>query len=48
MPDIQLLYQQYQKAKSRRDLWENVWKECYEYALPQRESVFSENGRRSL
>ncbi len=43
MPDIQLLYQQYQKAKSRRDLWENVWKECYEYALPQRESVFSES-----
>jgi len=43
MPDIQLLYQQYQKAKSRRDLWENVWRECYEYALPQRESVFSES-----
>ena len=41
MPDIQLLYQQYQKAKARRDLWESTWKECYEYALPQRESVFS-------
>lgn len=41
MPDIQQLYTQYQKARSRRDLWESTWKECYEYALPQRESVFS-------
>ncbi len=46
MSDIQLLYQQYQKAKARRDLWESTWKECYEYALPQRESVFSESNNK--
>lgn len=40
MPDIQGLYKQYLKAKNRRDVWENTWRECYEYALPQRESTF--------
>lgn len=40
MPDIQGLYKQYLKAKNRRDIWETTWRECYEYALPQRESTF--------
>ncbi len=28
----------YEQAKSRRDGWVSLWRECYDYALPQRES----------
>ena len=42
MTDIKNLYQRFQKAQNRRQTWEPVWQECYEYALPQRESLFSE------
>lgn len=41
MSDIQNLYTQYKKANSKRSNWESTWQECYEYALPQRESVFT-------
>ncbi|MBR6411653.1 MAG: head-tail connector protein [Alphaproteobacteria bacterium] len=43
MTDIKNLYSRFQKARGRRESWESVWQECYEYALPQRESVFSKN-----
>ena len=43
MTDIKNLYTRFQKARNRRASWESVWQECYEYALPQRESVFSQN-----
>lgn len=41
MSDIQTLYTQYKKAVAKRSSWESTWQECYEYALPQREGVFS-------
>lgn len=41
MSDIQTLYAQYKKAVAKRSAWESTWQECYEYALPQREGVFS-------
>lgn len=31
-----LMTQRYEAAKARRGAWENLWQECYEYALPQR------------
>ncbi len=34
------LYQRFLKAKARRDSLESVWRECYAYALPQREGAF--------
>lgn len=34
--------QRYQKAKSFREQWVPLFEECYEYALPQRESFYSE------
>ncbi len=43
MSDIQSLYNQYKKANAKRTQWESTWQECYEYALPQREGVFSTN-----
>ena len=43
MTDIKNLYSRFQKAKNRRLPWETVWQECYEYALPQRETLFSQN-----
>ncbi len=41
MTDIQTLYHRFQKAKSARSGWETPWQECYEYALPHRESMFN-------
>lgn len=34
--------QRYQKAKALREQWVPLFEECYEYALPQRESFYSE------
>ena len=34
--------QRYQKAKGFREQWVPLFEECYEYALPQRESFYSE------
>ena len=41
MTDIQNLYHRFQQAQKARSGWETHWQECYEYALPQRESVFN-------
>lgn len=38
--------QSYEQAKNIRSNWENLWKECYAYALPQRED-FGLGGVRS-
>ena len=37
MQNLQTLYNRFLKMKERRQAWENLWKECYDYALPQRE-----------
>ena len=34
--------QRYQKAKAFRERWVPLFEECYEYALPQRESFYTE------
>ena len=41
MSDVQEIYAKYKKAVNKRYAWESTWEECYEFALPQRESVFS-------
>ena len=41
MIDIQSLYRDYKKALAVRSNWESTWQECYAYALPQRETIFS-------
>jgi hypothetical protein len=33
----EMILKDYEQAKSRRNQWETLWKECYRYALPQRE-----------
>lgn len=32
------ILQGYEQAKTRRGSWEKLWKDCYDYALPQQES----------
>jgi hypothetical protein len=40
------IFHAYNNAKSRRDKWTNLWRECYEYALPQQEgTTFDTSGR---
>ena len=42
--------ERYRRAKERRQGWEAHWRECYEYALPQRETASSleqDGGKRS-
>ena len=41
MTDIKQLYHRYKQALAERSVWEPTWQECYQYAFPQRESVFS-------
>ena len=41
MLDQSNLYQRFLKIKSQRQSLENTWRECYEFALPQREGLFS-------
>ena len=41
MSDIKKLYQMYQQAVQQRADWESVWQECYDYALPTRQTTFS-------
>lgn len=36
------LIERFKKASQRKQKWESYWKECYEYAFPQRENVTSE------
>jgi len=41
MTDTIVLYNAYKKALNERALWEPTWRECYEYAFPQREAIFN-------
>ncbi len=41
--DTKTLLERYSKAESNKQLWIPTFEECYEYALPQRESFFSEH-----
>ena len=41
MTDVSNLYKRFLKLKSARTDLEAVWRECYEFALPQREGMFS-------
>jgi len=34
--EAKALMSRYDSAKKRRDEWQSLWKECYDYALPQR------------
>jgi len=44
---VKKILAKYEHAKSLKDQWTSVFEECYEYALPQRESFFTETaGRR--
>ena len=44
---VKKILARYKHAKTIKDQWTSVFEECYEYALPQRESFFSETpGRR--
>lgn len=36
MYDIEDLCKAYQRARDTRQIWESVWQECYDYALPGR------------
>ncbi len=40
MSDVSNLYQRFLKMKTHRQSLENTWRECYAFALPQRESTF--------
>ena len=40
MQQISNLYQRFLKLKSLRQELEDSWRECYEYALPQRQGLF--------
>jgi len=46
----QILLNKFQRAKSKHDLWHNLWQDCYDYALPQRGQLsgqYSPANRRS-
>ena len=43
MSDVQQIYAKYKKALAKRSNWDSTWEECYEFALPQRESTFSQS-----
>ena len=46
-PPVKQLLKRYEHAKTIKDQWNGVFEECYEYALPQRESFYTESpGRR--
>ncbi len=34
--EMEVLFNRYESAKRRRRNWENLWQDCYDYALPQR------------
>lgn len=37
---VERLVERYRRARDRRSAWESHWRECYDYALPQREVLF--------
>ena len=41
--ELAVLYlKRYDKAKTIRQKWEGLFQECYEYALPMRETFYSQ------
>lgn len=40
--DIQLIARRHRRAVERRQQWSGVWRDCYAYALPQREGAVGE------
>ena len=43
---VKQLLKRYEHARSIKDQWKGIFEECYEYALPQRESFYTENQAR--
>jgi len=41
--EVKLILERFDKANAVKELWVPTFEECYEYALPQRESFFSES-----
>lgn len=41
--DFTPLLRRYEQAKARRQSWESLWQDCYDYALPQRGGFTSVN-----
>ena len=41
--DVKQILERYTKAEATKQLWTPTFEECYEYALPQRESFFQES-----
>ncbi|MGC2856001.1 portal protein [Novispirillum sp. DQ9] len=37
---VERLVERYRRARDRRGAWEAHWRDCYDYALPQREVLF--------
>jgi hypothetical protein len=38
-PPAEAVIARYERAKSRRSAWEDHWRECYEFAMPQRDGA---------
>jgi len=36
---VEVLLRRYRRARARRHRWESTWRECYDFALPSRESA---------
>ena len=41
--NVKLILERYAKAEATKQLWSTTFEECYEYALPQRESFYQES-----
>jgi hypothetical protein len=39
---VAVLLRRYRRARARRQRWEGTWRECYDFALPSRESALGE------
>jgi len=42
MVRMKLLLQRYETAKKHRDVWNTLWEECYDFALPQRSGFYGD------
>lgn len=43
LPPPDAVIGRYERAKSRRSAWEDHWRECYEYAMPQRDGALKQS-----
>ena len=41
-PQLEMMMSRYESASKRRSGWENLWQDCYDYALPQRGGFLAE------